>query len=47
MFTGLIEEVGEVVTIDSPDGRTQLGVAAPRIANNLQIGEASRSMVVV
>ncbi len=40
MFTGLIEEVGEVVGIDSTDSGTQLCVVAPRFAEKICVGES-------
>src|SRR5262245_29537389 len=40
MFTGLIEEIGEVLTIDSTNRGTQLQVVAPRLAEKTRVGES-------
>jgi riboflavin synthase len=40
MFTGLIEEVGEVVTLPASDSGTQLQIAAPAIAKKSRNGES-------
>jgi riboflavin synthase len=40
MFTGLIEEVGSVLGIRATDRGTQLQIAAPRVADKLQIGDS-------
>ena len=40
MFTGLIEEVGSVLGIQSTDGSTQLQIVAPFVAEGIQIGDS-------
>ena len=40
MFTGLVEEVGTVLWIRATDRGTQLQIAAPRIAQNIRIGDS-------
>jgi riboflavin synthase len=40
MFTGLIEEVGNVLWLRATERGTQLRVAAPNIANNLHTGDS-------
>jgi riboflavin synthase len=40
MFTGLIEEVGNVLGIHAADGGTQLQIVAPRIAEKIQLGDS-------
>ncbi len=40
MFTGLIEEVGQVVWIRATKSRTQLQIAAPLIADGLKKGDS-------
>lgn len=40
MFTGLIEEVGSVVAFETNDRGTKLGIAAPRLASKIQIGDS-------
>ncbi len=40
MFTGLVEEVGNVLWIRATDHGTQLQVAAPRIAEEIQKGDS-------
>jgi riboflavin synthase len=40
MFTGLIEEVGAVGWIRPTDGRSQLGVVAPKTATKLSEGDS-------
>lgn len=40
MFTGLIEEVGEVLAIDSTNRGTRLQVVAPGLAEKIQVGES-------
>lgn len=40
MFTGLIEEVGNVLGIHAADGGTQLQIVAPRIAEKTQLGDS-------
>jgi riboflavin synthase len=40
MFTGLIEEVGEVVEVRASDGGTQLQIAAPRTAKKARRGDS-------
>ena len=40
MFTGLIEEVGEVVAVPTSDSGTQLQIAAPAIAKKSQNGDS-------
>ncbi len=40
MFTGLIEEVGEVRWLRAASGGTQLQIAAPRIGPGLTLGES-------
>lgn len=40
MFTGLIEEVGSVLTFVANDRGTQLEIAAPRLAEKIQIGDS-------
>ena len=40
MFTGLIEEVGQVLWIRASDGSTQLELAAPRIARKVRTGDS-------
>jgi len=39
MFTGLIEEVGAIASVDQ-DGRRRIRVTAPRIAGELRIGDS-------
>jgi riboflavin synthase len=40
MFTGLIEEVGEVVAVPASDSGTQLQIAAPAIAKKSRNGDS-------
>src|SRR5947208_3351189 len=40
MFTGLIEEIGSVLSIRATKHGTQLQVAAPQIANRIHAGES-------
>lgn len=40
MFTGLIEEVGNVLWIRATDRGTQLQIAAPRISEDIQRGDS-------
>jgi len=40
MFTGLIEEVGGVVALETKHHRTRLQIAAPRLAEKIQIGDS-------
>lgn len=40
MFTGLIEEVGNVVALGATEGGTQLQIAAPRMASGVRHGES-------
>ena len=40
MFTGLIEEVGNVLGIHAADGATRLQIVAPRIAETTQLGDS-------
>jgi riboflavin synthase len=40
VFTGLIEEVGKVVTTRASDSGTKLEIAAPRTAPEMQAGES-------
>ena len=40
MFTGLIEEVGSVLGIQSTDGCTRLQIVAPLVAEGIQIGDS-------
>jgi len=40
MFTGLIEEVGSVLRIDTSDSVAQLQIVAPLIAEGIQIGDS-------
>lgn len=40
MFTGLIEEVGEVVEVRASDSGTQLQIAAPRTAKKARRGDS-------
>src|SRR6266581_8806084 len=40
MFTGLIEEVGEVVAVPASDSGTQLQIAAPAIAKKSRTGDS-------
>ena len=40
MFTGLVEEVGNVLWIGATDKGTQLQIAAPRIAPKLRTGDS-------
>lgn len=40
MFTGLVEERGEVVAIEVRDGGARLRLAAPAVTNGLQIGDS-------
>ena len=41
MFTGLIEEVGSVLALETSDGlRTKVQIAAPRLAEKIQIGDS-------
>ena len=40
MFTGLIEEVGNVLGIHATERGTQLQIAAPRIAEETQLGDS-------
>ena len=40
MFTGLIEEVGRVVSRQAAERGSQLRIAAPRIAEKIQIGDS-------
>src|SRR5713101_5151811 len=40
MFTGLIEEVGSVITVGVGGDANQLKIAAPRIAKNVRRGDS-------
>lgn len=40
MFTGLIEEVGRVVSLDRSDSGVQLELTAPRLARTIAVGES-------
>jgi riboflavin synthase len=40
MFTGLIEEVGRVVVLESTGARTQLRIVAPKIARKIRRGDS-------
>ncbi len=40
MFTGLIEEVGSVLAFETNDRGTQLQIVAPRLSENIQIGDS-------
>jgi riboflavin synthase len=40
MFTGLVEEIGNVLWIRASDRGTQLQIAAPRIAQNIRTGDS-------
>jgi riboflavin synthase len=40
MFTGLIEEIGSVLSIRATERGTQLQIAAPQIANRIHVGES-------
>lgn len=40
MFTGLIEEVGSVLTVAATGHGTQLQIVAPRVAEKIQIGDS-------
>src|SRR5439155_19904489 len=40
MFTGLIEEIGEVVAVPASDKGTQLQIAAPGIAKKSRNGDS-------
>jgi len=40
MFTGLIEEVGNVLEVHKTDGGTQLQIAAPAIGKNSRTGDS-------
>jgi riboflavin synthase len=40
MFTGLIEEVGTVVTLRPNESTTRLEVAAPRVAGRVRLGDS-------
>jgi riboflavin synthase len=40
MFTGLIEEVGRVVAIDSTNAGTQLRIIAPKLARKIRRGDS-------
>jgi riboflavin synthase len=40
MFTGLVEEIGSVVSADASDHRTRLQIAAPRMATQVKTGES-------
>jgi riboflavin synthase len=40
MFTGLVEEIGNVLWIRASDRGTQLQIAAPRIAKNIRTGNS-------
>ena len=40
MFTGLIEEVGSVLAFEKNDRGTHLEIAAPRLAEKIQIGDS-------
>ena len=40
MFTGLIEEVGGVVALETKHHGTRLQIAAPRLAEKIQIGDS-------
>jgi riboflavin synthase len=40
MFTGLIEEVGSVLRMDTIDGGAQLQIVAPLVAEGIQIGDS-------
>src|SRR5437016_7247422 len=40
MFTGLIEEVGSVFAFETNDGGPRLQIAAPRLAEKIQIGDS-------
>ena len=40
MFTGLIEEVGSIFAFEKNDRETRLQIAAPRLAEKIQIGDS-------
>lgn len=40
MFTGLIEEVGRLLAFEKNDRETRLQIAAPRLAEKIQIGDS-------
>jgi riboflavin synthase len=40
MFTGLIEEVGEIVAVRASDSRSELQITAPRIAERIRSGDS-------
>jgi riboflavin synthase len=40
MFTGLIEEVGSIFAFERNDRETRLQIAAPRLAEKIQIGDS-------
>jgi riboflavin synthase len=40
MFTGIIEEVGEVVSIKEQDGKRRMTVSAPEAARELHVGDS-------
>src|SRR4026207_2345947 len=40
MFTGLIEEVGSVITVGASKKRNQLRIAAPRVAKKVRRGDS-------
>ncbi|PZR75219.1 MAG: riboflavin synthase, partial [Chthoniobacterales bacterium] len=40
MFTGLIEEVGSVLEFARNDRGTQLQIVAPRLSEEIQIGDS-------
>ena len=40
MFTGLVEEIGSVLSIRAADSNTQLQIAAPHIAKEICVGES-------
>lgn len=40
MFTGLIEEVGYVLSIQAIDRSTQIRIAAPRVSQKVQVGDS-------
>jgi riboflavin synthase len=40
MFTGLVEEIGNVLWIRATDRGTQLRIAAPRVAEKIQTGDS-------
>lgn len=40
MFTGLIEEVGRVVSLEAKDGSPQFRLRAPKIASKVSVGDS-------